>query len=116
MKLSELITRVKTEKPNAFSNDALVAYVNQIEAEVAEQMDATFTPYDYAADAEEDLLAPPPYDRLYISYLKGQIDMANDELDSYENYAAQHTADFRDFTDWTVRYFGGKVNRFVNAF
>jgi hypothetical protein len=31
------------------------------------------------------------------------IDLANEELASYQNNAAQHVQDFRDFTDWVVR-------------
>lgn len=51
---------------------------------------------------EAYLLAPPPYDQLYVSYLKSQIDYANEEMANYQNNAAQHTQDFRDFVDWVV--------------
>ena len=51
---------------------------------------------------EAELLAPPPYDQLYVSYVKSQIDYANEEMANYQNDAAQHTQDFRDFVDWIV--------------
>ena len=49
-----------------------------------------------------ELLAPAPYDRLYVSYVKSQIDYANEEMANYQNDVAQHTQDFRDYVDWVV--------------
>ena len=51
---------------------------------------------------EAELLVPAPYDRLYVSYVKSQIDFANEEMANYQNDVAQHTQDFRDFIDWVV--------------
>lgn len=49
-----------------------------------------------------ELLAPAPYDRLYVSYVKSQIAFANEEMANYQNDVAQHTQDFRDYVDWVV--------------
>lgn len=62
-----------------------------------EEYDALKTYYMAA-----ETLAPAPYDQLYVSYLKSQIDYANEEYASYQNNQAQHTQDFRDFVDWVV--------------
>lgn len=102
----ELLNKINTEKPNSFSDSQLVAFVNEIEVEVAEQMRIENVPV-YSADDEESmaqtLLAPAPYDRLYVSYVKAMVDYANEEYGSYANNQAQHVQDFRDFTDWVVR-------------
>ena len=104
MTVYELIKKVKEEKPNTFTDEKLVSYVNEIESEVAEQLGHTSAPV-YSVDKirTSSLLLGNPYDRLYVSYLKAMIDYANEEYASYENNQAQHVQDFRDFVDWVVR-------------
>lgn len=121
MKLIELIAKVKEEKPTSFTNEKLTAFVNEVEADVQEQLGIEATErktYDYETDKEAELLVGSPYSRLYVSYLKAQIDYAAEEYQSYENNQAQHIADFREFVDMLVRE--GKVRvapkRFKNIF
>lgn len=103
MKLTQVIAQVNEEKPNSFSPDKLTSFINEIEAEVREQLGQTGKPYDYKDDSNTDLLAKPPYDKLYKSYLKAMIDYANEEYDSYANNQAQHVSDFQEFVDYVVR-------------
>lgn len=102
MTVATLLTKIDDEKPNSFEEDRKIAFITEIEAEVAEQL-RVFAPVYSADDKDKKLLAPPPYDKLYVSYVKAMIDLANEELGSYANNAAQHTQDFRDFADWVVR-------------
>ena len=102
MTIATLLTKIQDEKPNSFGDDRLIAFINEIEAEVAEQL-RQFAPTYSVEDENKNLLAPEPYDRLYVSYLKAMIDYANEEYASYQLNAEQHVQDFRDFTDWVVR-------------
>ena len=104
MTVYELIKKVQEEKPNTFSDEKVLSFINEIESEVSEQLGRTSPPV-YTADSmrSSELLIGNPYDRLYVSYVKAQIDFANEEYASYENNAAQHVQDFRDFVDWVVR-------------
>ncbi len=115
MTIETLIAKVQEEKPNSFTDQKLVTFVNEIEAETAEQLgvDAPL----YTTDMmQKDLLVPAPYDRLYVSYVKSQIDYANEEYDSYQNNAAQHVQDFMDFSNWVVRTNQKVCNRFPVRF
>ena len=143
MKLKELIEKVKEEKPNSFTVEKLISFVNEVEYEVAEQLNIPAIEYtsfyelakeeptadtwnngkgwyiyengEYIEQTNESmssekiyyvlvtLLAEPPYDRLYASYVKAQIDYANEEYGSYQNNQMQHTQDFRDYMDWVIR-------------
>ena len=106
MTIRDLLNRISKEKPHSFTDADLISWVNEIEAEVAEQLRETEVPvYVTGHDTELDtaLLAPAPYDRLYVSYVKAMIDYANEEYESYANNQAQHVQDFQDFTDWVVR-------------
>lgn len=101
MTIRRLIDKVQEEKPNTFDEEKLLEYINEIEYETAEQLAVYFEPYTDVDSTE--LLVPEPYSRLYVSYLKAQIDYANEEYASYQLGAEQHTQDFRDFVDWVIR-------------
>ena len=101
MTITNLINKVKEEKPNTFTNTKLLSFINEVEEDVAEQLQQDFEPYESVDDTE--LLAPAPYDRLYVSYLKAMIDYANEEYPSYQLNAEQHTMDFTDLINWIVR-------------
>lgn len=105
MTLRDLLNKISDEKPNSFSEAKLISFVNEVEAEVAEQFNMSEAPAydDNHIDLDVTLLAPAPYDKLYISYVKAMIDYTNEEYDSYANNQAQHVQDFRDFVDWVVR-------------
>lgn len=101
MTITGLIDKVKEEKPNTFSDEKLLSFINEIEIEAAEQLAEDFDSYSEVDTTE--LLVPAPYDRLYVSYVKAMIDYANEEYASYQLNAEQHTQDFRDFVNWCVR-------------
>ena len=101
MTIKGLIDKVKEEKPNTFTDEKLLSFVNEIETDVAEQLIEEFDPYETVDDTT--LLAPAPYDRLYVSYLKAMIDYSNEEYASYQLNQAQHVQDFTDFINWIVR-------------
>lgn len=107
MTLLELITQVKAEKPNSFSNDKLTEYVNEIEEDIVEflgdEAKRYWDPYVFPEDQDEELLAVPPYDRLYKSYLKGKIDYDLEEHESAANNMAQFNSDYADYKDSAIR-------------
>lgn len=105
MTIRELLNKINDEKPHSFPESKIISFVNEVEPEVAEQLKAEEVPVytDDPAELDTVLLAAQPYDRLYISYVKAQIDYANEEYASYQLNADQHTQDFRDFVDWVVR-------------
>lgn len=120
MTIRTLILKVQEEKPNSFSNEKLLDFINEIEERVSEELRETDEFYPYASVSDAVLKAPAPYDRLYVSYLKAQIDYANEEIESYANNQAQHELDFDNFADWVVRTGQAEVveipSRFRNIF
>lgn len=122
MTIRHLLNKINDEKPNSLPESKIISFLNELEPEVAEQLKVKIVPVytDESLELDTELLAPAPYDRLYISYVKSQIDYANEEYASYQLNADQHTQDFRDFTDWVVRT--GQTNttgtklRFLHTF
>ena len=103
MTIKELIDKVTSEKPNTFDDAKLIEFINEVEIEVAEQLSEEFETKYTVDDKAKVLMAPAPYDRLYVSYVKAMVDFANEEYESYANNQAQHVQDFKDFVDWVVR-------------
>lgn len=153
MTIKKLIEKVQEEKPNSFSDEKLLSFVNEIEVEVAEQLHVVPAPVytDYYALPKEqptadtwnngkgwfiyengeykdqtnkifsadktyymlaELLAPAPYDQLYVSYVKAQVDLAHEEMPNYQNDISQHVQDFKDFVDWVVSTNQAVVSKF----
>ena len=116
MTIETLIRKVKEEKPNAFSDERLIGFINEIEAEVAEILHKYTVPVYTTGSTDSELLAPAPYDRLYVTYVKAMIDYANEELEPYANNAAQHAQDMLDFQNWVVRTGQVQDSRFPKRF
>ena len=103
MTIRKLIDKVQKEKPNTFTDEHMLLFVNEIEADVAEELRREDFEEYTLDDMDEELMVGRPYDRLYVSYLKSQVDYANEEYPSYQLNAEQHMIDFKDFADWVVR-------------
>ena len=101
MTISALINKIKEEKPNTFTDEKLLSFINEIEWETAEDLCVQFEPYEDVDDTE--LLVPEPYSRLYVSFVKSQVDYANEEYASYQLNQEQHVQDYKDIIDWVVR-------------
>ena len=102
MTIQELITKVQDEKPNTFQNEKIIAFINEVEGAVAEELRVKHVIYS-ESDMDETLLAPYPYDRLYASFVKAMIDFANEEYASYQINQEQYNLDFAEFANWVVR-------------
>lgn len=106
MKLSECIQKVKSEKPNAFGEDTLTGFVNELEAMIQDYLGvnpAEFIVYDWTEDGGKELIVKHPHDVMYKSYLKAKIDYANEEYYSYQNNQAQFTADYEEWQAYAMR-------------
>jgi len=121
MTVQALLKKINDEKPNSFTTEQLLVFVNEIEAEVAEQLQLEAPVY---TDDEESLsrllLVPAPYDKLYSSYVKSMVDAANEEYAPYQLNRDQHIQDFSDFVNWDTRTNHGAneqiPRRFRNVF
>ena len=81
MTVQEAITYACAVKPNAFDNDTLTRWLNEVEGMVQTQVlllrvEAVIT-YTYAQDADTTMLVRPPHDKLYPAYLEARIDLSS---------------------------------------
>ena len=57
----------------------------------------------YALNEEKELLAPPPYDALYVKYIIMKIDEVTQELAKYNRSAALFAEAYQSYADWYNR-------------
>ena len=89
MTLSEAIEQVKILKPNAYSEDALTAWLNQLEAMVQSEVHGVapenIVTFVWGDDCDKHLTICKPYDNAYVEWISAKIDFNNKEYNSYNN-------------------------------
>lgn len=106
MKLSEVIQLARVEKPNSFTDDHLTLHINSLEQSIQDYLGidrSQWVKYEWENDGGKELIAPPPYDQLYVLYLKAKIDYDLEEYESYQNNQALFEINYNDFKAWAMR-------------
>lgn len=117
MTVQECIDRVDVLKPNQYSTEEKVRWLSYIDGSIRREIIDThlkegetytsvkteeeevieFVPY--SADRPMDMLiAPFPYDEMYVVYLQAKIDEANGESARYNNTASTFNSMLSDFS------------------
>ena len=112
-------------KPNMMTAEDKYRYLNEIEGKVFHEIllthvhddDLELPVYEPPTDppAEEDeMLAPAPYDMLYVYWIMSQIDHLNQEMDKYNNDRALFENAWGNFADyWNRNYMPLSARRFI---
>jgi len=107
MKISEAIGYVKEVKPNSYSDEMILNWINELEAkvhaEVFKELPEGFTPYTLPEDLKTELKMPKPYDNCYVLYAEAMIDFNQGEIGTYNNTMALFTVKFNDACEYYVR-------------
>lgn len=100
MIVSEAIEKVKERKPNAYSDQMLLDWLNEIEAQVQKELLDTapegIVSYKLDRDMEQELMLPRPYDVLYTTYIIMMIEFNQQEYNAYNNTAELFNTQFAE--------------------
>ena len=87
MTVKQCVQYVDEVKPNAFSTEAKITWVSQIEGRIASEIflmaPAELRQFIYRTvleDGDKELLLDPPYDDIYTAYLTAKVDSKNGEF------------------------------------
>ena len=91
MKIIEAIGRVDDLKPNAYDVEHKIGWLSKLDMMIQNQVldthegapETIFTGYPVDVDQQTELMAPAPFDEMYIYWLKAQIDLAQGEYNRY---------------------------------
>lgn len=95
MTINGVISLLEDVKPSQLSRERLIGWLSELDGrffneiilthERGKDTPDTFIPYTLDTDGERQLLIPDPYSEVYRWYLSMQIDLANMEMDKYNN-------------------------------
>lgn len=109
MTIMQALEALDREKPNMFTQEAKIGWLEELEAMVTREILQTHSGGEGAevpvlgADVNAELTAPVPYDRMYPLYLAAQVDRLNGELGKYNNSITLFTAAYGEYRNWYNR-------------
>ena len=111
MTIDEAIRRADEAKPNAVPRTNKVRWLNNVDETITRKLirthafgkDLQFDGYDDETEGTTLLLAPAPWDEMYVYYLMAQIDLWNNELDRYQNSALLYNQTYAEYANYYNR-------------
>ena len=105
MTIRQIFRRVEEQFPHGYKDGLLLAWINDLERDIAE----VFTHYkgteqytfENHTSLDEDVQIEEP--QIYVPYLIAQICLANQEYDHYNNHSQIFMAKYQDWRDQYIR-------------
>lgn len=103
--MNEVIERVDTVKPNAYSDEAKCRWIAAVDGMVSEQVLDMKEPVTYRLpeDADKPLLVGDPYGDIYELYVAAMIDFHNREYNNYNNTVLLFSNRIDAYKAWYIR-------------
>lgn len=108
MTIQEAIQRTDELKPNAYTQEEKILWLSKLEWMIVrniiryhngDQMDS-FSGYNVDTDLDTVLIAPEPFDAMYLRWLEAQIDLANAEYGRYNASIALFTTEYNAYNEF----------------
>ena len=111
MKISEVIAKLDGLKPNAFTLEDKIGWINELEwrikREIVDTHEVTetveFDGYAGEESMEQVLIAPAPWDIVYLRWLECMVDYYNGESTRFANSRILFNDAYADLTAWYNR-------------
>lgn len=111
MTIAEAISRVDAIRPNGFRQAQKIIWLENLEAQIYREIvlpnenpeNIHFEGFPPDVEIGTKLIAPLPYDDVYIKWLESQIHLANSEIDRYNNAKTLFNNAYAVFRDWWKR-------------
>lgn len=121
MTIQQVLDHVDEMKPNSMSDKLKIAWLNEIEGLLHQEIlmkhehteeEAIAPHYDDNTDRGTELIVPTVYAELYTYWIMSKIDMQNMEIDKYNNDRAMFNSSYETFSDyWTREHMPIQVRR-----
>ena len=106
MKITDLIDYVRELCGNSYSDEMMLRWINQVEAEIQQDVLQKDVMVQYAFDDiafETELLVPAPQSRLYEDYLMMRVHQAQGEIEMANNDAQNVNTQMRSYAAMIAR-------------
>ena len=106
MTFMEAVNRVDAVKPNVYELEEKLRWLSVLDGIVKKEIMDTHEGAEAVlpeADTDRELLAPHPYDGMYIHWLEAQIDYAGGEYGKYNSSMAMFRAVYEAYEKYYHR-------------
>lgn len=111
MTIMEILNHLDAVKPNGYSQDEKIKWLNQVEWTIKKEIVDThegadkiaFNGYNPTTSLAKEVIAKAPYDKLYIHWLEAQIDYATGEYQKYHNSMTMFNEVYENYAKWYNR-------------
>ena len=104
MTVNELLEFIDMVKPNAFSDEDKLRWLNQFEGEIQAEMFLMKEPVLYK-NGDDDLKLKAPWGMLYEFYMLAMIDFYNGEYDKYSVTGQMYNEKYNAFCEWLTTHY-----------
>lgn len=112
MDIQEVLDRVDQMKPNNFSSDDKLRWLNELEGSIQTELYLRHPSEIVKHDSYYDeLLLNYPFDHIYEYYLLAMIDFANGEYDKYNATYEMFNAKWNDLCVWYTTHYPNRGSR-----
>ena len=119
MTIMEAINRIDAVKPNSYSQDEKILWLNTLDAMVKgsiidthEGGEVAFDGYTADTSHTTQLLVPAPYDEMYLFWLESKIDYWNGEMARYNNSISMFNSVYVEYEKYYNRTHMPKGKKF----
>lgn len=102
---NKVIEKVDKLKPNVYSEEDKLGWINELDGMVQRLVfqNDEVKQYSYPEDMDTELLIPAPFEEVYSLYLESKIDYYNREYNHYNNSASMFEVRFSDYKKDYIR-------------
>ena len=111
MTIAQALSQSSAWKPGPFTGADKTAWLSQLDGQIDAELIRThegapeeeFAPYTAETDADTELIAPAPYDKMYVTFLMAQMDFYAADYDKFNNMQRRFEAEYQEFASWYNR-------------
>ena len=111
MKIIEAISRLDSLISNTYTEKNKVEWLSGVDSMIKKHIidthegaeDVVFSGYNESTDLQTELLAPAPYDEMYLMWLEAQIHYHNGEYDKYNNAIVMFNTNYESYQAYYTR-------------
>lgn len=116
MKISEILARVNSDRPNGIDENRKIEWIRNLEKEIYDRFLSKFEDteeYQTVDAVDDELLVDDTYAEMYMYYLFGKIDLVHCEYERYNNDAALYNQIYTNWCAWYREQHEHKITKFI---
>ena len=104
MTVADAVERIDSIVRNTYTREEKIFWLSNLDAQIATFiLHITPPKYTDGEDLNTELLAPAPFDVMYVHWLEAQIAYCNSEIERYNNAITMYQQDYNAYASYCAR-------------